>query len=215
MANDLKDLNSLIGSLGKKFGEGVVTIMGHNTNTVERWNLSSLNLTDLTCGGLPKSRIIEIYGPESNGKTTLATILAAEVQNQDGIIAFIDVEHAFDPIYAKTLGLDISKAIFCQPQSGEEAIDVAIALAESGKVSLIVIDSVAALTPKAEIEGGTGDMQMGAQARLMGKACRKLTAILGKTKTVCIFINQIRMKIGVMYGNPECVAPDTLVDILK
>jgi recombination protein RecA len=209
MANDLKDLNSLISSLGKKFGEGVVTAMGQVNNNIERWSLSSLNLTDLTCGGLPKGRMIEIYGPESHGKTTLATILAAEIQNQDEkVVGYIDVEHAFDPIYAKTLSLDISKCIFCQPQSGEEAIDVAIALAESGKVSLIVIDSVAALTPKAEIEGATGDMQMGAQARLMGKACRKLAAILGKIRTTVIFINQIRQKIG-------CVSPKTQITWIK
>jgi recombination protein RecA len=203
MANDLKELDSLVSSLEKKFGKGIVTLMENSNNGVERWKLRSLNLTDLTCGGIPKSRIIEVYGPESNGKTTLATILGAEVQSQDGVVAYIDVENAIDPIYAKTLGLDISRCIFCQPTSGEEAIDVALALAESGKVALIIIDSVAALTPKAEIEGDTGDMQMGAQARLMGKACRKLVAVLGKTKTVCLFINQIRMKIGVLYGNPE------------
>lgn len=201
--SNLKDLDSLVRTLGKEFGEENVSLIGHNKNQIERWDLTSLNLTDLTCGGLPKGRIIEIYGPESHGKTTLATIIAADIQKQNENIAIVDVEHAYDPIYAKTLGLDFDRCIFSQPEDGESAIDLVIALAESGKIAVIIVDSVAALTPRAEIEGGTSDFQMGAQARLMGKACRKLVAILDKTKTTVIFTNQVRQKIGVLYGSPE------------
>jgi recombination protein RecA len=200
---DLKDLNSLINSLEKKFGDGSVTMMSQASNNIERWPLKSLNLTDLTCGGLPRGRIIEIYGLESSGKTTLATIIAADIQSQGGNIAYLDVENSFDPIYSKSLNLDISKCIFSQPADGETAIDIAEELVKSKKIDLIIVDSVASLTPKAEIAGETSDQFMGLQARLMGKACRKLSAILSETKTTIIFINQIRMKIGVLYGNPE------------
>ena len=210
---DLKELDYLVKSLSKKFGIENVSLMGNNLHIIDRWNLKSLNLTDLTCGGLPKGRMIEIYGPESNGKITLATILAADVQSQNGSIAYIDTEHAIDPVYAKTLGLDITKCIFSQPDSGEMAINLAEDLVKSGKIDLIVIDSVAALTPQAELDGEAGDQQMGLQARLMGKACRKLSALISKSKTTIIWINQIRQKIGIVYGNPECVTPDTTIDI--
>lgn len=203
MDKDLKVIDNLVKSLEKKFGEDSVGILGQESNQIERWELSSLNLTDLTCGGVPKGRIIEVYGPESHGKTTLATILASDIQKLGGNIAIIDTEHSWDPIYAQTFGLDSKKCIFSQPIDGESAIDLVIALAESEKISLIIVDSVASLTPREEIEGDTSDKQMGAQARLMGKACRKLVSILGKTKTIVVFTNQIRQKIGVIYGNPE------------
>jgi recombination protein RecA len=154
-------------------------------------------------GGIPKGRIVEIYGLESSGKTTIASYLAGQVQRQGGVVAYIDAEHALDVQYARTLGLDVSKCIFNQPDYGEQALDIVQSLAESGKVDLIVVDSIAALVPKAELDGEMGDQQMGAQARMLGKFFRKSTGILNKNKCTVIFLNQIRMRIGVMYGNPE------------
>ncbi len=202
--NDFKELDSLVKNINKKIGEGSIYLIedGQNYSNVERWPIESMNINDVICGGIPKGRILEIYGGESNGKSTLACYLGGQIQKQDGVVAYIDVEQSLDAGYAKTLGLDISKCIFCQPESGEHAMDIAIALAESEKVDLIIVDSVAALIPKSELEGEMSDQQMGAQARLMGKALRKITPILGKTKTTILFLNQNRMKIGVLYGDP-------------
>ena len=157
----------------------------------------------LGIGGLPRGRIIEVYGPESSGKTTLALHVLAEAQKLGGEVAFIDVEHALDPTYARALGVDIDSLLVSQPDTGEQAMEICEALVRSGAIDAIVVDSVAAMVPKAEIEGEMGDSHVGLQARLMSQALRKLTGIIGKTNTVCIFINQLREKVGVMYGNPE------------
>lgn len=157
----------------------------------------------LGVGGIPRGRIIEIYGPESSGKTTLAQHIVAECQKRGGIAAFVDAEHALDPEYARNLGVNVDELLISQPDTGEQALDITEELVRSGAVDVIVVDSVAALVPKAEIEGSMEDQQMGLQARLMSKALRKLTGIIGKTRTTVIFINQLRQKIGVMYGNPE------------
>jgi recombination protein RecA len=190
----------------KQFGSGSLIKLGARDNAagIETVPSGSILLDEaLGIGGYPRGRIIEIYGPESSGKTTLALHAIAEAQKLGGIAAFVDAEHALDPIYAKNLGVNIDNLWVSQPDSGEQALEIAESLVRSGAVDVIVVDSVAALTPQAEIDGDMGDAQMGLQARLMSQAMRKLTAIIGKSRTVLIFINQIRMKIGVMFGNPE------------
>src|SRR5581483_8624661 len=174
----------------------------HKVN-VETISTGSLSLDIALGGGIPKGRIIEIYGPESSGKTTLTLHAIAEVQKQGGTAAFIDAEHALDPAYAKRIGVDVENLLLSQPDNGEQALEITETLVRSSAVDLIVVDSVAALVPRAEIEGDMGDPQMGLQARLMSQALRKLTGVISRSKTTVIFINQIRMKIGVMFGNPE------------
>ena len=201
----LKALQLTMEKLDKAYGKGAVMKLGDSpVERVETIPTGSLSL-DIALGinGYPKGRIVEIYGPESSGKTTLAIHAIAEVQKQGGIAAFIDAEHAFDQFYAKRLGVDIDNLLISQPDNGEQALEIADNLIRSGAVDLIIVDSVAALTPKAEIEGEMGDSQMGLQARLMSKALRKLTASINKAGCCCIFINQLRDKIGVMFGNPE------------
>jgi recombination protein RecA len=201
----LKALQMTMDKLEKTFGKGSIMKLGSGAvEQVEVIPTGSLTLDiALGIGGLPKGRIIEIYGPESSGKTTLAIHAIAEIQKQGGIAAIIDAEHAFDQFYAKKLGCDIDNLLISQPDNGEQALEIADNLIRSGAIDLIVIDSVAALTPKAEIEGEMGDSQMGLQARLMSKALRKLTGSINKAGCCCIFINQLREKIGVMFGNPE------------
>lgn len=204
-AEKLKALQLTMEKLDKTYGKGAVMKLGDSAvEKVEVIPTGSITL-DLALGvnGYPKGRVIEIYGPESSGKTTLAIHAIAEVQKQGGIAAFIDAEHAFDQFYAKKLGVDIDNLLISQPDNGEQALEIADNLIRSGAIDLIVVDSVAALTPKAEIEGEMGDSQMGLQARLMSKALRKLTGSINKAGTCCIFINQLRDKIGVMFGNPE------------
>ncbi len=200
-----KVLSAVLDKIEKDFGKG--SIMRMNSESVEQVAViptGSITLDNaLGVGGYPKGRIIEIYGPESSGKTTLAIHAIAEAQKAGGIAAFIDAEHAFDSFYASQLGVDIDNLLVSQPDSGEQALEIAETLIRSSAIDIIVIDSVAALTPKAEIEGEMGESKMGLQARLMSQALRKLTAAISKTKTVCIFINQLRDKIGVIYGNPE------------
>ncbi|MFA9210525.1 MAG: recombinase RecA [Moraxellaceae bacterium] len=201
----LKALQLTMEKLDKAFGKGSVMKLGDSPiEEIEVIPTGSITL-DLATGvnGLPKGRIVEIYGPESSGKTTLAIHAIAEVQKQGGIAAIIDAEHAFDQFYAQKLGVDIENLLISQPDNGEQALEIADNLIRSGAIDLLVIDSVAALTPKAEIEGEMGDSQMGLQARLMSKALRKLTGSINKAKCCCIFINQLRDKIGVMFGNPE------------
>lgn len=204
-AEKLKALQLTMEKLDKAYGKGSVMKLGDSpVEKVEVIPTGSISL-DLALGvnGYPKGRVVEIYGPESSGKTTLAIHAIAEVQKQGGIAAFIDAEHAFDQFYAQKLGVDVNNLIISQPDNGEQALEIADNLIRSGAIDLIVIDSVAALTPKAEIEGEMGDSQMGLQARLMSKALRKLTGSINKAQTCCIFINQLRDKIGVMFGNPE------------
>ncbi|MBC9812839.1 recombinase RecA [Crocinitomicaceae bacterium CZZ-1] len=201
----MKALQLTMEKLDKTYGKGTVMKLGDEAvEKVDAIPTGSLTL-DIALGvnGLPKGRIIEIYGPESSGKTTLAIHAIAEVQKQGGIAAIIDAEHAFDQFYAAKLGVDIDNLLISQPDNGEQALEIADNLIRSGAIDLLVIDSVAALTPKAEIEGEMGDSQMGLQARLMSKALRKLTGSINKAKCCCIFINQLRDKIGVMFGNPE------------
>ncbi len=201
----LKALELTLGKLEKSYGKGVVMKLGDKVQE----NISSIPSGSigldaaLGVGGYPKGRVIEIYGPESSGKTTLTIHAIAEVQKQGGIAAFIDAEHAFDATYASNLGVKIDELLISQPDNGEQALEVADHLISSGAVDLVVIDSVAALTPRSEIAGEMGDSKMGLHARLMSQALRKLTATINKTGCTCIFINQIRMKIGVMFGNPE------------
>lgn len=201
----LKALQAAMSKIEKDFGKGSIMKMGDQKVTdVEVIPSGSVGLNlALGVGGYPKGRIIEIYGPESSGKTTLAIHAIAEAQKQGGIAAFIDAEHAFDPYYARNLGADIDNLLISQPDNGEQALDIADQLIRSSAIDIIVIDSVAALTPKAEIEGDMGDNKVGLQARLMSQAMRKLTSTISKTNTTCIFINQLREKIGVMFGNPE------------
>ena len=208
MANEDKKraLDAAISKLEKDFGKGTVMKLGDaGANVaVETVPTGSLSLDiALGLGGVPKGRVIEVYGPESSGKTTLAIHAIAQAQKQGGIAAIIDAEHAFDRTYAKNLGVDLETLLISQPDNGEQALEIADNLIRSGAIDIIVIDSVAALTPKAEIEGEMGDSKMGLQARLMSQALRKLTANISKTNTCCIFINQLRDKIGVMFGNPE------------
>ena len=201
----LKALELTLGKLEKSYGKGVVMKLGDKVaEDIEAIPTGSIGLDlALGIGGYPRGRVVEIYGPESSGKTTLAIHAIAEVQKQGGIAAFIDAEHAFDAAYAKNLGVDVDNLYISQPDNGEQALEIADHLISSGAVDLVVIDSVAALTPKSEIEGEMGDSKMGLHARLMSQALRKLTATISKTKCTVIFINQIRMKIGVMFGNPE------------
>ncbi len=201
----LKALQMTLDKMEKTYGKGSVMRLGSGAvEQVEVIPTGSLTLDiALGIGGLPKGRIVEIYGPESSGKTTLAIHAIAEVQKMGGIAAIIDAEHAFDQTYAKKLGVDIENLLISQPDCGEQGLEIADNLIRSGAIDLIIIDSVAALTPKAEIEGEMGDSQMGLQARLMSKALRKLTASINKAGCCCIFINQLREKIGVMFGNPE------------
>lgn len=201
----LKALQLTMDKIDKSYGKGSIMRMGDRPiEEVPTISSGSIGLdVAMGVGGYPKGRIIEIYGPESSGKTTLAIHAIAEAQKAGGIAAIIDAEHAFDPGYASKLGVDINELLISQPDNGEQALEIADNLIRSGAIDIIVIDSVAALTPKAEIEGDMGDSKMGLQARLMSQALRKLTANINKTKTCCIFINQLREKIGVMFGNPE------------
>ncbi len=200
-----KVLKSAMAQLEKKFGEGTVMFMGENRRMdIESISTGSLMLDlALGIGGLPRGRIIEIYGTESSGKTTISLQAVAEAQKAGGMAAFIDVEHALDPVYARKLGVDIDNLLVSQPDTGEQALEIIETLIRSGAIDIIVLDSVAAMTTKAEIDGDMGDAHVGVQARLMSQAMRKLTAVISSTNTVAIFINQIREKIGVMYGNPE------------
>ena len=201
----LKALQATLDRLDKTFGKGTVMKLGDNPiQNLDVIPTGSLTLDlALGVGGFPKGRVVEIYGPESSGKTTLAIHAIAEVQKQGGIAAMVDAEHAFDQFYAKSLGVDVDNLLISQPDNGEQALEIADNLIRSGAIDLLVVDSVAALTPRAEIEGEMGDSQMGLQARLMSKALRKLTASISKAGCCCIFINQLREKIGVMFGNPE------------
>lgn len=197
-------LDLAISQITKQFGAGSIMKLGDNHKIdVELLPSGSLSLDLALGGGFPKGRIIEIYGPESSGKTTLALHAIAEMQKQKGQCAFIDAEHALDPAYAKRIGVETDKLLISQPDNGEQALEICETLVRSGAVDLIIVDSVAALVPQAEIDGDMGDAQMGLQARLMSQAMRKLTGIISKSKATVIFINQIRMKIGVMFGNPE------------
>ena len=204
-ADKLKVLSAVMDKIEKDFGKGSIMRM-NSSEIVDVPVIPTGSITldmALGVGGYPKGRVIEIYGPESSGKTTLAIHAIAEAQKAGGIAAFIDAEHAFDSFYAQKLGVDVDNLLISQPDNGEQALEIADSLIRSSAIDIIVIDSVAALTPKAEIEGDMGDSKMGLQARLMSQALRKLTASISKTKTVCIFINQLRDKIGVVYGNPE------------
>ncbi len=203
--NKLKTLQATIDRLDKTYGKGTIMRLGDKQAVeVEVIPTGSLGLDiALGCYGLPKGRIIEIYGPESSGKTTLAIHAVAECQRRGGIAAFVDAEHAFDRFYAEALGVDVNNLLISQPDNGEQALEITENLIRSGAVDIIVVDSVAALVPRAEIEGEMGDSKMGLQARLMSQAMRKLTANIGRTGCCCIFINQLREKIGVMFGNPE------------
>jgi recombination protein RecA len=203
--NRQKALNAALSQIEKQFGKGAVMVMGHEPiKAIDSISTGSLTLDiALGVGGLPKGRIVEIYGPESSGKTTLTLSTIAQSQLKGGTCAFIDAEHALDPIYAEKLGVNVKELIVSQPDSGEQALEVADMLVRSGAVDVVVVDSVAALTPKAEIEGDMGDHHMGLQARLMSQALRKLTGSVKQSNCLLIFINQIRMKIGVMFGNPE------------
>ena len=201
----IKALELTLGKLEKTYGQGVVMKLGDRVEEdIDVISSGSINLDiALGVGGYPKGRVIEIYGPESSGKTTLTIHAIAETQKQGGVAAFIDAEHAFDASYAAALGVDIDNLYISQPDNGEQALEIADHLISSGAIDLVIIDSVAALTPKSEIEGEMGDSKMGLHARLMSQALRKLTATINKTNCTVIFINQIRMKIGVMFGNPE------------
>ena len=200
-----KALDAAISQITDNFGKGSVMKLGEKrAMDIESISTGSLSLDlALGIGGLPKGRIVEVYGPESSGKTTLALQVVAEAQKAGGICAFVDAEHALDPVYAKKLGVNTEELLISQPDAGEQALEIADTLVKSGSISVIVIDSVAALTPKAEIEGEMGDHHVGLQSRLMSQALRKLTGSISNTNTMMIFINQIRMKIGVMFGSPE------------
>ena len=200
-----KALEVALGKIEKDFGKGSVMKLGENlTEKVDVIPTGSLSVdAALGVGGLPRGRIVEVYGPESSGKTTLALHAVAQAQKLGGTAAFIDAEHALDPVYAGKLGVDINELYVSQPDNGEQALDICEALVRSGAIDIVVVDSVAALVPKAEIEGDMGDSHVGLQARLMSQALRKLTSVISKTNTVVIFINQLREKVGVMYGNPE------------
>ena len=202
----LKALDGALARIEKQYGRGSIMKLGDNTTklNIETIPTGSISLDiALGLGGIPKGRIIEIYGPESSGKTTVSLHMIAEAQKKDGIAAFIDAEHALDPVYAKNIGVDIDNLYISQPDSGEQALEICETMVRSGAVDLVVIDSVAALVPKSEIDGDMGDASMGVQARLMSQALRKLTAIISKSNCTVIFINQLREKIGVMFGNPE------------
>ena len=198
-------LATALAQIEKQFGKGAVMKLGDNAAMqVDAISTGSIGLDlALGVGGVPRGRIIEVFGPESSGKTTLALHVLAEAQKKGGDVAFIDVEHALDPVYAEALGVDINNLLVSQPDTGEQAMEICEALVRSGAIDAIVVDSVAAMVPRAEIEGEMGDIHVGLQARLMSQAMRKLTSVIGKTNTVCVFINQLREKVGVMYGNPE------------
>ncbi len=200
-----KAVREAIDQIKDRFGDGAIMKLGEAKNmNVETVSTGCLSLDiALGVGGVPRGRVIEIYGPESSGKTTLAQHIIAQVQKEGGVAAFVDAEHALDPDYARRLGIDINEMLISQPDNGEQALEIVETLVRSNAVDVVVIDSVAALTPKAEIEGDIGDSHMGLQARLMSQALRKLTAIVSKTKTIVVFINQTRQKIGVYFGNPE------------
>lgn len=199
-----KSLAAAMGMIEKQFGKGSIMFMNSDTPDIPAISTGSLKIDNaIGIGGLPKGRIIEIYGPESSGKTTLTLQVVAECQRAGGIAAFVDAEHALDPSYAKKLGVDVENLLLSQPDTGEQALEIVDMLARTGAVDLIIVDSVAALVPKAEIEGDMGDSHMGLQARLMSQALRKITGNLKQTNTTVVFINQLRMKIGVMFGNPE------------
>ena len=202
----MKALDAALAQIEKQFGKGSVMKLGDNASSmnVEAVPTGSLSLDiALGIGGMPRGRIIEIYGPESSGKTTVALHVVAEVQKQGGLAGFIDAEHALDPVYAKNIGVDIDNLYISQPDSGEQALEITETMVRSGAMDVLVIDSVAALVPKAEIDGEMGDSHVGLHARLMSQALRKLTAVISKTNCVVIFINQLREKVGVMFGNPE------------
>ena len=201
-----KALEAALAQIDKNFGKGSIMRLGANEHTidVEAISTGSLGLDiALGIGGLPRGRVVEIYGPESSGKTTLALQVVSEAQKKGGICAFVDAEHALDPVYARKLGVKVEDLLISQPDAGEQALEIADTLVRSGAIDVLVVDSVAALTPRAELEGEMSDLQPGMQARLMSKALRKLTASISKSKCMVIFINQIRMKIGIMFGNPE------------
>ena len=202
----LKALNAVLAQIEKSYGKGAIMKLGSNAGNTDieviPTGCLSLDLA-LGVGGLPRGRMVEIYGPESSGKTTVALHAVAQAQKMGGVAAFVDAEHALDPVYAKKLGVDLDELYVSQPDTGEQALDIVDALVRSPAVDIIVVDSVAALTPKAEIEGDMGDSHVGLQARLMSQALRKLTAIVNKSKTCVVFINQLREKVGVMFGNPE------------
>jgi recombination protein RecA len=201
-----KALSAALSQIERAFGKGSIMRLGKNEKAVEIETISTGSLgldIALGVGGLPKGRVVEIFGPESSGKTTLALHTIAEAQKKGGICAFIDAEHALDPIYARKLGVDLENLLISQPDTGEQALEIADTLVRSGAIDILVVDSVAALVPRSEIEGEMGDVQPGSQARLMSQALRKLTGSISKSNTMVIFINQIRMKIGVMYGSPE------------
>ena len=200
-----KALDMALGQIEKQFGKGSIMRMGDKVSLgIESIPTGALSLDlALGIGGLPRGRVVEIYGPESSGKTTLATHVVAEAQRNGGTCAYIDAEHAMDPVYAAAIGVNVDDLLISQPDTGEQALEIADMLIRSGAIDVLVIDSVAALTPRAEIEGEMGDSHVGLQARLMSQALRKITGNLSKSKTICIFINQLREKIGVMYGSPE------------
>ena len=203
--NKMKALEAAVAQIEKQYGKGSVMKLGDNTHlNVETIPSGSLGLDlALGVGGIPRGRIIEIYGPESGGKTTVALHMVAEVQKQGGIAGFIDAEHALDPVYAKSIGVDIDNLYISQPDTGEQALEITETMVRSTAMDIVIVDSVAALVPKAEIEGDMGDSHVGLQARLMSQALRKLTGVIGKTSCSVIFINQLREKVGVMFGNPE------------
>ncbi len=205
MADKKKALETALLQIEKNYGKGAVMRLGENSSlNVEAISTGSISLDHATgIGGLPRGRIVEIYGPESSGKTTLALQVVAEAQKMGGEAAFIDAEHALDPEYAQNLGVDVNSLLVSQPDNGEQALEIAEALARSGALDVIIVDSVAALVPRAEIEGDMGDSHVGLHARLMSQALRKLTGVINKSNTVVIFINQLREKVGVVYGNPE------------
>lgn len=204
--NKIKALDAAIAQIEKQYGKGAVMKLGDPANKmdVETTPTGSLSLDiALGAGGIPKGRIVEVYGPESSGKTTLTLHMIAEVQRRGGIAGFIDAEHALDPVYAKNIGVDIDNLYISQPDSGEQALEIAETMVRSGAIDIVVVDSVAALVPKAEIDGEMGDAHVGLQARLMSQALRKLTAVISKSNCTVVFINQLREKVGIMFGNPE------------
>ena len=212
-----KALDAALSQIERAFGKGSIMRLGQDTKIdIEAISTGSLGIDiALGIGGLPKGRIVEIYGPESSGKTTLALSVIAQAQKKGGTCAFIDAEHALDPSYAKKIGVDINNLLISQPDAGEQALEIADTLVRSGAIDVLVVDSVAALVPKAELEGEMGDSHMGLQARLMSQALRKLTATVSRSNTLIIFINQIRMKIGVMFGNPETTTGGNALKFLR
>ena len=202
----MKALESALAQIEKQYGKGSIMKLGDNANNmnIETVPTGSISLDiALGLGGVPKGRVVEVYGPESSGKTTVALHMVAEVQKRGGIAGFIDAEHALDPVYAKNIGVDIDELYISQPDNGEQALEITETMVRSGAVDIIIVDSVAALVPKAEIEGDMGDSHVGLQARLMSQALRKLTGVISKSNCIVIFINQLREKVGVMFGNPE------------